>query len=67
MPYVTLRYNTERPETLDVGSNTLAGTDPNEIVRKADLMLAKDRSWEDPFGDGKVGERIIRILREEFD
>ena len=66
VPCVTLRYNTERPETLEVGANTLAGTDPNEIVKKADLMLAKDRDWENPFGDGTVGKRIIKILREEF-
>jgi UDP-N-acetylglucosamine 2-epimerase (non-hydrolysing) len=66
VPCVTLRYNTERPETLEVGANTLAGTDPQEIVKKADLMLAKDRCWENPFGDGKAAEKIVRILREEF-
>jgi UDP-N-acetylglucosamine 2-epimerase (non-hydrolysing) len=66
VPCVTLRYNTERPETLEVGANTLAGTDPQEIVKKADLMLAKDRCWENPFGDGKAAEKIVKILREEF-
>lgn len=66
VPCVTLRYNTERPETLEVGANALAGTDPNEIVRNADLMLTKPRDWENPFGDGKAGERIVRILREEL-
>jgi UDP-N-acetylglucosamine 2-epimerase (non-hydrolysing) len=66
IPCVTLRYNTERPETLEVGANALAGADPTEIVRKADLMLSKHRDWENPFGDGKAGEKIIRILRKEF-
>jgi len=66
VPCVTLRYNTERPETLDVGANALAGTEPDEIVKKVKLMLAKDRDWKNPFGDGKAGERIIKILREEF-
>lgn len=66
VPCVTLRYNTERPETLEVGANTLAGTDPQEIVKKAGFMLAKDRCWENPFGDGKATEKIVRILREEF-
>jgi len=66
VPCITLRYNTERPETLDVGANTLAGTDPNEIVKKTDLMLNKNRDWPNPFGDGKAGDRIINILKEEF-
>ena len=63
---MTLRDNTERPETLEVGSNVLAGTDPAEIVKKAGLMLAKNRDWENLFGDGKAGEKIIGILRDEF-
>lgn len=66
VPCVTLRYNTERPETLDVGSNVLAGTDPYEIVDKAKLMLHSRNNWENPFGDGKASERITQILREKF-
>ena len=66
VPCVTLRYNTERPETLEVGSNVLAGTDPEEIVRKVDFMLKRDRGWPNPFGDGKAGERIVEILREKI-
>jgi UDP-N-acetylglucosamine 2-epimerase (non-hydrolysing) len=65
VPCVTLRYNTERPETLEVGANALAGADPAEIVKKAGLMLNKDRKWDNPFGDGKAGEKIAMILREE--
>lgn len=37
VPCVTLRHNTERPETLEVGSNVLAGTEPDEIVKKASI------------------------------
>jgi UDP-N-acetylglucosamine 2-epimerase (non-hydrolysing) len=66
VPCVTLRDNTERPETLEVESNVLAGTDPHRIVEKAGLMLDKDSHWKNPFGDGHAGEKIIRILREEF-
>jgi UDP-N-acetylglucosamine 2-epimerase (non-hydrolysing) len=66
VPCVTLRYNTERPETLEVGANALAGTDPAEILKKAELMLNKDRDWENPFGDGKAGEKIVKVLREQF-
>jgi len=67
VPCVTLRDNTERPETLEVGSNVLAGTNPYEIVKKTDLMLNKDCHWENPFGDGKAGKRIIDTLRERID
>jgi UDP-N-acetylglucosamine 2-epimerase (non-hydrolysing) len=66
VPCVTLRYNTERPETLDVGSNVLAGTEPKEIVKKVDFMLNKECSWPNPFGDGKAGQRIVEILREKI-
>jgi len=67
VPCVTLRYNTERPETLDVGSNILAGIQPEQIVEKVDLMLSKRRTWENPFGDGTAGEKITGILKDRFD
>jgi UDP-N-acetylglucosamine 2-epimerase (non-hydrolysing) len=66
VPCVTLRYNTERPETLEVGANALAGTDPYEIAEKVGLMLSNGNSWENPFGDGRAGEKTIQIVREYF-
>jgi len=66
VPCVTLRYNTERPETLEVGSNVLAGTEPDEIAKKVDFMLNKGRGWPNPFGDGKAGQRIVELLREKI-
>jgi len=62
VPCVTLRDNTERPETLEVGSNVLAGTDPESILESVRIMLNRERSWENPFGDGRAGERIVRII-----
>jgi UDP-N-acetylglucosamine 2-epimerase (non-hydrolysing) len=62
VPCVTLRENTERPETLDVGANALAGTDPGRIMEKAEEMLAKRGRWRNPFGDGKAAERIVGIV-----
>jgi UDP-N-acetylglucosamine 2-epimerase (non-hydrolysing) len=67
VPCVTLRDNTERPETLDAGSNVLAGSTPTQILRKVNYMLNKDNVWENPFGDGNAGKRIIQKLREKFD
>ncbi len=66
VPCVTLRYNTERPETLQVGANVLAGTEPYEIVDKAKFMLQTGNSWETPFGDGRAAVRIVDVLRERF-
>jgi len=66
VPCVTLRDNTERPETLEVGANVLAGTNPCEIVDKVKLMLDHRDSWENPFGDGEAGRRIIRLMMEKF-
>ena len=66
VPCVTLRYNTERPETLDVGSNILAGTDPYEIVKQTEHMLSKRREWLNPFGDGTAGQQIVDVLVNTF-
>ena len=64
VPCVTLRDNTERPETVDVGANVIAGTDPGMILEKANFMLSRDKDWVNPFGDGKAAIRIIDLLRE---
>jgi len=63
VPCVTLRDNTERPESVDVGANVLAGADPKRIVACATSMSARSRDWPNPFGDGHSGERIVEILR----
>jgi len=66
VPCVTLRDNTERPETIEVGSNVLVGTHPNDIVKGVKLMLEKERNWRDPFGDGNAGMKIAEILKKEL-
>jgi UDP-N-acetylglucosamine 2-epimerase (non-hydrolysing) len=66
VPCVTLRDNTERAETLEVGSNVLAGTNPHEIVAKTEQMLKKKREWINPFGDGRAGERIIKRIHQSI-
>ncbi len=66
VPCVTLRDNTERQETLEVGANVLAGTDPDQVVDKARLILAKEHIWESPFGDGKAGSRIVDHVQSEL-
>jgi UDP-N-acetylglucosamine 2-epimerase (non-hydrolysing) len=62
VPCVTLRENTERPETLDIGSNVLAGTDPDRILAAVRTQLARPRTWENPYGDGTTAKRIADIV-----
>ncbi len=61
-PCITLRDNTERPETLEVGSNILAGVESNRIMQSAVKMINGKKSWNNPFGDGKAAEKIIDTL-----
>lgn len=62
VPCVTIRDTTERPETVEAGANVVAGFDPGGIAAAAAKMLDRKGSWKNPFGDGRAGERIIRIL-----
>jgi len=62
VPCVTLRENTERPETVDVGANVLAGTGSQRIMDGARKMHGRGVGWKNPFGDGTAGQRIIQIL-----
>jgi UDP-N-acetylglucosamine 2-epimerase (non-hydrolysing) len=66
VPCVTLRDNTERPETLEVGSNVLAGTNPERILEMIKKMMNISNSWINPFGDGSAGKKIVDILKCEF-
>lgn len=61
-PCVTLRDTTERPETVEVGSNRVVGVEPSDIVTGARAMLATTPDWENPFGDGSASERILDAL-----
>jgi UDP-N-acetylglucosamine 2-epimerase (non-hydrolysing) len=65
VPCVTLRDNTERPETIEVGSNILAGVLPSKILDCSRVMLGKKNGWKNPFGDGKAGKRIVNLLEEQ--
>lgn len=61
VPCVTMRDNTERPETVDVGANRLSSCDPSRIERSVAAMLDAG-DWENPFGDGDAAEHILEAL-----
>jgi UDP-N-acetylglucosamine 2-epimerase (non-hydrolysing) len=65
VPCVTLRNNTERPETLEVGANVIAGTDPHQILDKTKLMLNEPNRWMNPFGDGTAAQKIVKALGQK--
>jgi UDP-N-acetylglucosamine 2-epimerase (non-hydrolysing) len=67
VPCVTMRDNTERPETVQVGANLLAGTRPRTILSRSMKMLDVPRTWKNPFGNGKTGERIVDHLIKALD
>jgi len=62
IPCVTLRDNTERPETLEIGSNVLAMANSNAILNRVEGMLSTERKWPNPFGDGQAGVRIVEAI-----
>ena len=69
IPCMTLRDNTERPETIEMGTNELLGTDP-EATKPAlqKLFSGKWKTGKIPEKwDGKAAERIIEFLIKKYD
>jgi UDP-N-acetylglucosamine 2-epimerase (non-hydrolysing) len=63
VPCVTLRDNTERPITVDQGTNVLAGRDPERIVRTVNRVLDSPPAPRRPeLWDGHAGDRIAEVL-----
>ncbi len=62
---LTLRENTERPITIQMGSNHLVGTEPNRVIAKAKELLGGDRPKQHcqvPFWDGFAAERVASLI-----
>jgi len=67
VPCVTLRDNTERPETVEVGANIIAGVKPCNIIRASEKMLNATKGWRNPFGDGRASKKMLSVLRSKLD
>ena len=68
VPCLTLRNNTERPETCTIGTNELIGTDPENIKPALDRLFSGEwkkggipKKW-----DGHAAERIVNCLIELY-
>lgn len=66
VPCLTIRNNTERPETVDIGANLVVGTSKTTIIRGAKAMLKKSKNWMSPFGDGHAAEKVISVLLDSL-
>lgn len=66
IPCMTLRDTTERPETIEIGTNVLVGNDMNILRQSMESVL--NGTWKSggtpEKWDGKAGERIAQILHD---
>lgn len=70
-PVLVLRDATERPEAVEAGVARLVGTDSAVIVEEVESLLDQPAAYErmahpeNPFGDGRAGQRIVHTLVEQ--
>jgi len=70
IPVLVLREVTERPEGVVAGVLRVTGTRTEQIVQTANGLLQSEDAYrsmsgaQNPYGDGRAAERIVRILRE---
>ena len=64
VPCLTLRDNTERPETITLGTNELVGTDPKALKPYLDILFSGKwkKGNEIPLWDGKTASRIVGVF-----
>jgi len=68
IPCLTLRNNTERPVTVDLGTNVVVGTDTELIVNESFKILTghAKKGKIPPLWDGNAAQRIVDILESDF-
>lgn len=66
VPCLTLRENTERPATVEYGTNQIVGSNPDRILSAAQRILKGGKATYrcPPLWDGNAAERIVNIIRE---
>jgi UDP-N-acetylglucosamine 2-epimerase (non-hydrolysing) len=68
VPCITIRENTERPVTVDEGSNVVVGTDPVRIVAEVRKVLCGEgkQGRRPHLWDGRAAQRIVEVLAREL-
>lgn len=66
VPCITMRENTERPSTIEIGTNMLVGNNLNALLNNVEKILSGDfkKGKIPPLWDGRAAERIVDILGE---
>ena len=64
IPCITMRNNTERPVTVEQGTNILVSTDKSKIIQAANNLIkgATFKPKIPPLWDGKAAKRIVEII-----
>jgi UDP-N-acetylglucosamine 2-epimerase (non-hydrolysing) len=63
VPSITLRPNTERPETITVGASVLHHeANADTLAAAMAQQMALKRDWPNPFGDGMTAKKIVDIF-----
>lgn len=68
VPCLTLRYNTERPETVEAGGNILVGANTEKILENVSKLLADQDLYQNmkkatnPYGDGTASKHIVDAI-----
>jgi UDP-N-acetylglucosamine 2-epimerase (non-hydrolysing) len=63
VPCLTIRNNTERPETVNVGANVIVKRDKS-LVRQALKNLPTD--WVNPYGNGDTSQQIVQAISQDY-
>jgi UDP-N-acetylglucosamine 2-epimerase (non-hydrolysing) len=73
VPCMTLRYNTERPETVTAGGNMLVGSSKQKIIETLKQISGDEDLYkrmmkaQNPYGDGKTSQKILDAALKAFD
>ena len=64
VPCVTMRVSTERSETVEVGSNIVAGLNKKHILEAVHKMVNKKTNWKNPYGKPNCAKKTMSILED---
>ncbi len=73
VPALTLRYNTERPETVTAGGNILVGSDKKAILENARKILTDEefaqrmKDAQNPYGQGNAAQKTVDAIEKYYD
>lgn len=67
VPCITIRKNTERPETLKINSNKLwTSQDYNDISSLLNWAINNKKNWKNPYGSGDCSQKIFHFIKQQI-